>query len=437
MNKIFIKDLEAYFDQTITIDGFIDNIRDLQYVQFLILRDGTGKLQVTIEKSEENKVLNELVSSLTLESTITVEGKLLQSEKVKLGGKELIPTNIVVSSNSLPELPIDIKDKEKTLRETRLDYRFLDLRREDNNLFFRCQTTILQAMREYWTNNEYIEISSPKIAGASAESGAEVFKLDYFGQPACLSQSPQFYKQMAMASGFNKVFEIGQVFRAENSHTSYHATEILMIDAEMSWINSVADIMDMEEDWVKYFMTKLKNTHGDEIKRVFNIDVSDVEAKFPRITLAECKGILKEIYNFESDRKDDLERKEEELICKWAKENYNSDFIFITNYPFSARPFYHMLDENGMSNSYDLLFKGLEITTGAQREHRHDILKQQIIDKGIDPATLQFYLDFFKYGCPPHGGFGAGLSRIMMLIFDIDNIREATFIFRGPTRLNP
>ncbi len=437
MEKIYFNELEKFFDESITIEGFIDNIRDLQYVQFLVLRDGTGKLQVTVEKNDDNKILNELVSSLTLESTIKVEGTLLKNDKVKLGGKEFIPTNIIVTSNSLEELPIDIKDKDKALRETRLDYRFLDLRREENNLFFKAQTTILQAMREYWINNGYIEINSPKIAGASAESGAEVFKLDYFGTPACLSQSPQFYKQMAMASGFNKVFEIGQVFRAENSHTSYHATEILMIDAEISWINSVDEVMDMEEEWIKYFMTKLKNTHGDEIKRVFNVEVSDVSTKFPRITLAECKRILKEEYNFISDREDDLERKEEELICKWAKEHHNSDFIFITNYPFAARPFYHMLDDNGMSMSYDLLFKGLEITTGAKREHRHDILKNQIIEKGINPETLQFYLDFFKYGCPPHGGFGAGLSRIMMLIFEIDNIREATFIYRGPTRLNP
>jgi aspartyl-tRNA synthetase len=437
MNKIYFKDLGNFYDQDITIAGFIDNIRDLQYVQFMILRDGTGKLQVTIEKNDDNKKLNELVSSLTLESTIEVTGKLLESPKVKMGGKELIPTDIVITSTSESLLPIDIKDKEKTLRETRLDYRFLDLRREDNNLLFKCQTLIEQAMREYWNNHDYIEIHSPKIAGAAAEGGAELFKLDYFGTPAVLSQSPQLYKQMAMAAGFNKVFEIGQVFRAENSHTSYHATEILMVDAEISWIKDVEDVMDMEEEWVKYFMTKLKSVYGEEIKRVFNAEVSDVTLKFPRITFAECKRILKEAYNYVAYKEDDLERKEEELICKWAKEKHNSDFIFITHYPISARPFYTMKDDNGATKSYDLLFKGIEITSGAQREHRHDILKSQIIEKGINPDTLKDYLSFFKYGCPPHGGFGVGLSRIMMLIFEIDNIREATFIYRGPTRLNP
>lgn len=437
MSKIYFKNLKEYLNQAIIVEGFIDKIRDLQYVQFIILRDSTSKLQITIEKNDENKVLNDLVSSLTLESTLKVTGKLLASEQVKLGGMELIPTDIIVTSVSLPELPIDIKDKNKTLRETRLDYRFLDLRREDNNLLFRCQTTIEQAMREYWNNNDYIEIHSPKIAGASAEGGAEVFKLDYFGMPACLSQSPQLYKQMAMASGFNKIFEIGQVFRAENSHTSYHATEILMIDVEMSWINGVEDVMDMQEAWTKHFMNALREKHGEEIKKIYNVEVSDVTPTFPRITFAECKRIIKDEYKYEAYKKDDLERKEEELICKWAKDKHKSDFIFITDYPVSARPFYTMANNDGTTKSYDLLFKGIEITSGAQREHRYDILKQQIIDKGINPETLSVYLDFFKYGCPPHGGFGVGLSRIMMLIFEIDNIREATFIYRGPTRLNP
>lgn len=437
MQKIYFKELDNYIDKEIIVEGFVDKIRDLQYVQFLILRDSTEKLQVTIEKNDLNNELNKIVSSLTLESTLKIKGTLSKNDKVKLRGLELIPTDIIVTSKSLAELPVDLIDKEKSLRETRLDYRFLDLRREENNLFFRAQTTLLHGMREYFVNNGFIEINSPKISGASAESGAEVFKLDYFGTPACLSQSPQFYKQMAMAASFNKVFEIGTAFRAENSHTSYHATEILMVDAEMSWINSVEDIMDLIEELMKYILIKVKNTHQDEISRVFNKNLSDVSAKFPRITLNECKKILKDVYNYVGEKNGDLERKEEELICKWAKENHNSDFIFITKYPKEARPFYHMLDEEGMSNSFDLLFKGLEISTGAQREHHYDILEGQIKDKDIDPKDLQFYLDFFKYGCPPHGGFGLGLSRVMMLIFEIDNIREATFIYRGPTRLKP
>lgn len=437
MKKININELNNHFNEKIEVQGFVDNIRNLQYVQFVILRDGTGKLQMTVEKNDDNKQLVQIVDNLTLESTIKVSGKLLENPKVKLNGMELIPNNIEVTSSSLPELPIDIKNKDNTLRETRLDYRFLDLRREDNNLFFKCETLFEHALREYCINNNFIEIHSPKIAAGAAESGAEVFKLDYFGQTACLSQSPQFYKQMAMASNFDKVFEIGPAFRAENSHTSYHATEINMADVEMSWIDSYEDVMDFEEHWIKYALDRLKEKYGEKIEKTFNVKISDTSIKIPRITFAEGKKILKEKFNYVGEREDDLERKEENLLCEYAKKEYNSDFIFITKFPFSARPFYHMLDENGLTNSYDLLFKGIEITTGAQREHRVDVLEKQMVEKNIDQKSLAFYLDFFKYGMPPHGGFAIGIARVLMQIFEIDNIREATFIYRGPTRLNP
>jgi nondiscriminating aspartyl-tRNA synthetase len=437
MDKIYIKDIKNYFNQQIELQGFIDNIRDLQYVQFVILRDGTGKIQLTIEKNDQNKEINNIVSSLTIESTIKALGTVLENEKVKLNGMEFIPTDIEITSISNTDFPIDMKDMDKSLRETRLDYRFLDLRKEKNLLLFKCQTLIEQAMREYWNNNNYIEIHTPKISGASAESGAEVFKLDYFGKKACLSQSPQLYKQMCMASGFNKVFEFGPTFRAENSHTSYHANEIYMIDAEISWISSVDDVMDMEEAWIKHFMMKLKEKYNDEIKNVFNVEVSDVTMKFPRITFNDAKKIIKEKYNYIAENPNDFERKEENYIGEWAKKEYNSDFVFITEYPYEARPFYTMKNNDNTTRSFDLLFKGIEITSGAQREHRHDILKNQIIDKGINPKDLEFYLDFFKYGIPPHGGFGVGMGRLLMQIFEIDNIREATLIYRGPNRLNP
>lgn len=433
-----IKDIKEHFNEEVIVQGFVDNIRNLQYVQFVILKDDTGKVQITIEKEDENnKDLVSIVDNLTLESTLKVKCVVKEAPKVKLGGVELIPSSIEVTSKSLNELPIDIKSKDASLREKRLDYRFLDLRRDENNLLFKCQSYIERMMREYWYNNGYTEIHTPKISAKSAESGAEMFKLDYFGQEACLSQSPQFYKQMAMASNFGRVFEIGAVFRAENSHTSYHATEILMLDAEISWIDSYEDVMDEEENWIKYFMTKLKEKYGEEIKQQFGVEVSDVSMKFPRITFSDAKKIIKEEYKYIGEKEDDLERKEENLICDYAKKKYGSDFVFITNFPYSARSFYVMKDENGVTQTYDLLFKGVEITSGAQREHRADILEKQIIEKGLDPKDLAFYIEFFKYGCPPHGGFGVGLGRILMQIFEIDNIREATFIYRGPTRLNP
>lgn len=438
MKKIFLKDLKNYLEKEVVLDGFIDNIRNLQYVMFIILRDSTGKVQITLEKEDpKNTEMINLMSGVSLESTIKVKGLLKESPKVKLNGMELIPSEIIVTSKALNDLPFDIKKKDNALRETRLDYRFLDLRREDNQLLFHVQSYMEHMMREYWQNNGYTEIHTPKISASSAESGAEMFKLDYFGQKACLSQSPQFYKQMALAAGFDRVFEIGPVFRAENSHTSYHATEIEMLDVEIGYIDSVTDVMDEEENWIKYFMTKVKEKYGEDIKKIFNIELNDMNYNFPRIDFYEAKEILKNNFHYIGANEEDFERKEEELMGKYVKEKYNSEFVFITNYPYSARSFYVMKDENGGTKTYDLLYKGLEITSGAQREHRPEILEKQIKEKGIDPKVLDFYINFFRYGCPPHGGFGVGMGRILMQLFNIDNIREATFIYRGPTRLNP
>lgn len=437
MKKIYIKDIKTYVNQEISLAAFVENIRILQYVVFIVLTDNTGKIQVTIERNEENEYLVKEAEKLTIYSTIKVVGKVLENEKVKLGGMEIIPSKIEITSLADNNFPIDIKDINKSLLETRLDNRFLDLRNERNYLIFKIQTTVLEAMRKYWSDNDYIEIMSPKISGASAESGAEVFKLKYFDTEAVLSQSPQFYKQMAMASGFNKVFEIGPAFRAEESHTSYHATEINMIDVEVSWLNNVDELMDIEEEWVKSFINAVSLKHKEEIKKHFNVEVNEINYKIPRITFKEAKQLLKDNYNYIGQKEDDLERKEEELLCLYAKKNYGSDFIFVTRFYKEARPFYHQLDEEGLTKSYDLLYKGLEITTGAIREHRYDILISQIKEKNINPEELKFYIEFFKYGCPPHGGFGVGLARIMMKLLEIESIREVMYIYRGPNRLNP
>lgn len=437
MKKIFVSELKNYYNKEIEFQGFLDKLRDLPYVMFLVLRDGTGKLQVTIEKTTENTKLIDLLENVSLESTITVKGILKEAPNVKLSGMELIPNEIFITSESASELPFDYNKKDNSLRETRLDYRFVDLRRNDNHLLFQIATLLEHSLREYCIQNHFLEIHSPKISGAAAESGAETFSLEYFGKTAYLSQSPQFYKQMAMASGFDKVFEIGPAFRAENSHTSYHATEINMADIEISWIQNYVEIMDFEEAWLKFAIQKIYQNFGSNIEKEFKVHLTDLEKPFARISFSEAKNILKEKYHYIGEKEDDFERKEENLLCKYAKEEFGTEFIFVTEFPFATRPFYHMLNEQGKTCSYDLLFRGIEITTGAQREHRLDILKNQIIEKGITLESLDFYLEFFKYGMPPHGGFAIGIQRLLMLLLGIDNIREATFIYRGPTRLNP
>jgi nondiscriminating aspartyl-tRNA synthetase len=437
MNKIEFNELKKHYNEEVTLKGFIDNIRDLQYVQFMILRDRTGKVQVTIEKNDENKSLNEIVSGLTLESTVKVTGKLLESPKVKLNGMEVIPTSIEVTSVSESELPINYKDQSSSLIDTKLDYRFLDLRNEKNILMFKVQSAFVEGMRDFLYKNEFIEIHTPKLIAAASESGSNVFAVDYFDRTAYLAQSPQFYKQMAMASGFEKIFEVAPAFRAENSNTNRHATEFTSFDVEFSYIDSFNDVMNLEEDLLIAGLTKVKEKYENEIKNLFNVDVVVPTKPFPRIKLQDLYKELEKRYNYNIPAEDvgDMNAETEKLTSRYAMEEFGHEFIFVTDFSKKKRAFYHMR-ENDIPQGYDLIWKGTEITTGAQREHRYEILKTQAEEKGLKD-DVKFYLDFFKYGCPPHGGFALGIDRMTMLLLGVSSVKESMFLFRGPNRLTP
>ena len=437
MNKIYFKDLNEHIGKEIIIEGFVDSIRDLQYVQFIVIRDTTGKVQVTIEKNDTNKKLNKIVSELTCESTIKVIGTLYQNEKVKLNKMELIPNDIIVTSKCALELPLNYKDMSSSLIDTRLNYRFLDLRNEKNLLMFKVQTCLINSMREYVINNDFIEIHTPKIISAASESGSEVFELNYFNRKAYLAQSPQFYKQMAMCGGLEKVFEVAPAFRAENSNSYRHATEFTSFDIEMSYIESLEELMDFEENLFIYSLTKIKEKYGNEIKNLFNVDVVIPTKPFPRIKLEELYKILEKEYNFKMNYEDvgDMNSESEKLAYKYIKEKYGHEFVFITDFSAKKRAFYHKR-ENGVPQGADLIWKGCEITTLALREHRYEILCNQAKEKGLS-NDVKFYLEFFKYGCPPHGGFALGVDRITMLLLETESLKETMFIFRGPNRIEP
>lgn len=440
MERILIKDVENYLNKKVTLSGWVETLRDQKKMQFIVLRDHTGRIQLTNMKEDDEK--SALISSCSLESCITVSGVVVEAPNVKLGQKEVYVEEVKVESYAEPLLPLSVSDNtDEVSIDHRLDWRYLDLRKSDRLLIFQVQTTAEMAMREYWVNNGYVELHSPKLTGQATESGSEVFTLEYFDRKAYLAQSPQFYKQMAMSAGFDKVFEIGPVFRAEPSFTSRHATEFVSIDMEISWINSHHDVMDAEENWIRYFLQRVKDAHSKEIKEVFNAEIEIPECPFPRIAISEVFDILEKEMNYKAPKKQkgDLDPESERLICEYVKQKYNSDFVFIIDYPITARPFYHMrhADSPNLTKSFDLLWKGLELTTGAQREHRYDILEKQVIEKGMSVPSIQFYLDFFKYGCPPHGGLGFGLSRMLMKLFNLPSIKEVTFLFRGPNRITP
>lgn len=439
MKKIDANELHRHYGEKIEFSGFVDNIRNLQWVQFIILRDATGKVQVTIEKSiEKNKEMVELISNLPLESTVKVYGSLIESPKVKLNGMEIIPDTIEVTSTSAEELPFNYKNLEGVNLDTRLDYRFIDLRNDKNLLMFQIQSDLVRYMREYLYDHNFTEIHTPKLIGTASESGSEVFEVKYFDRLAYLAQSPQFYKQMAMASGLSRIFEVAPSFRAENSNTNRHATEFTSFDIEFSYIDSYDDVMNLEAEILNYSFTKLKEKYDDIIKEVYNEEIIIPKLPFPVMKLSDVYKELEERYGYKvtEEEKKDLTTEAEKLCYKLSREKYNHEFLFVIDYPAEKRAFYHMRDEDGILQGYDLIWKGVEITTGAQREHRYQEIERNAKEKGLD-KDVEFYLEFFKYGCPPHGGFAIGIDRLTMLLLSIPSVKETQFLFRGPNRINP
>lgn len=428
MKRVHIKNIKVGEENK--VQGFVENIRDKKTMAFIVVRDITGKLQVTIEK-EKHPEIAEAIAGLLPHSVITVEGPVLANDFVKMGGVEMLPEKLIVESRAEalplgPDANID----------TRLDYRWIDLRTEKNQLMFQMQTEMVNSFREFALQHNFIEIHTPKLIGAASESGSDVFEVDYFEGKAYLAQSPQFYKQMAMASGFEGIFEAGPVFRAEKSYTNKHATEFTGFDIEMSYIESYEDVMKFEEEMLTYALKKLKEKYGEKIKEVFGKEIIVPTLPFPRIKLADLYVALKEKYGFDvpDSEKNDLTTEAERLCRKYSMETYGHEFLFVTDYPKDKRAFYHMRKDD-VPQGYDLIWNGVEITTGAQREHRYEVLKAQAEEKGLQD-DVKFYLEFFKYGCPPHGGFGLGVDRLTMLLTD-ETIKEVEFLFRGPNRLTP
>ena len=415
----------------VEFQGFIENLRDKKNMQFVVIRDLSGKIQITVIKSERPEIA-EIFSHATLESTVKVTGTAVQNEYVKLGGMEVIPDSVEITSRA-EALPIS----DDSSIDQRLDYRWIDLRQEKNQLMFQVETVLLSAMREYLLNNDFIEIHTPKFIASASESGSEVFEVKYFNRKAYLAQSPQFYKQMAMASGFERVFEIAPCFRAEKSHTKKHATEFTSFDVEFSYINSFLDVVNLEAEMITYALKKVKERFGEKIKEIFGVEINVPTLPFPQMKLRDIYDELEKRYNFtvSEEEKTDLTTEAERLCEKLAKDMFGHEFLFITDYAAQKRAFYHMR-KDGIPQGYDLIWKGVEITTGAQREHRYEILKAQAKEKGLD-KDVEFYLEFFKYGVPPHGGFGLGLDRMIMVLLGVPTIKEAQFLFRGPDRLNP
>jgi len=436
MERVLALETIKKVGKDVVLYGWVQSKRDFGKLIFLDIRDRSGIVQVVAKESAKD-LRHEYVVKIS--GTVKKRSKNTVNPDLVTGTVEIEAKKIeVLSEAEEPPIPVVEKGEAETSLDKRLDWRWIDLRKPENALIFKVWTAMEEAFREYWIRNNYIEIHSPKLMGAPSEGSAELFEVEYFEGKAYLAQSPQFYKQMAMASGFERVFEVGPVFRANPSFTSRHDTEFTGYDIEISFIESHQSVIAEGQEMISYALAEVKKRFGEEIKRFYGRELIVPSVPFPQVTMGEAKKILVK-RGVKSERVGDLSPEEERELSKHIKDKEGHEFVFVTDYPVDVRPFYHMRYSNkpNLTKSFDLLWNGLEIITGAQREHRYDVLVSQAKEKGLKLETIQFYLDFFRYGCPPHGGFGLGPSRMLMKIFDVSNVREVTYIYRGPNRLTP
>jgi nondiscriminating aspartyl-tRNA synthetase len=436
MKHLSPAELTAKAGEAVVLDGWLQTVRDQGSIIFLVIRNNQGIFQAVVLKSSN---AYEISKHLTIESVVKLHGT-AKLEQNAPQGVEIMVEELEVLSLADSELPIPVSEnaENKAEQQKRLDWRWLDLRRSDKRLIFEAWTTMEQAAREYWTQNGYMEIHSPKLMSTPSEGAAELFEMKYFERTAYLAQSPQLYKQMAMASGFERIFETGPVFRANPSFTSRHDTEFTSYDMEISFIESHQDVIGEEEKWLAAMIGAVKEKHGDVILNTYGREIVVPTIPFPQVTMKQAKELLAP-FKIESDKADDLNPEEERKLSEIIRERHGHEFVFVTEYPVTARPFYHMRLESDetLTKSFDLLWNGIEVTTGAQREHCYEKLIAQAEEKGLNKEPLEFYFNFFKYGCPPHGGLGLSPSRLLMKLLDIANVREVTYLYRGPKRIDP
>ncbi len=431
--ELTAKDVE----KDVILCGWTETLRIQGKVSFLLLRDRYGITQCFLNPS-----LTSQCKDLSKESVVLVEGRVKKRPQNQIR-KDLITGEIEVEAKKVSilnkaetPLPIELGEETTTSIDKRLDYRFLDVRRKKINAIFAIRSSVYKYTVEFFTNEGFISIQTPKLTASGVESGAEEFKIPYFKTTAALAQSPQVYKQMFVVSGLERVFEIGTIFRAEKSHTTRHLTEFTGIDFEMGFIKDEHDVMDVTERYLKFLLEKIKSSCKNELA-ILNVQLN-IPNKIPRLDIAEIRKLLKD-RNKIVQEDDDLDAEAEALIGEIVEEKFNSQFLFALNYPWKKRPFYHMKPENNPkgTRSFDLIYNGVEVGTGAQREHRLEILESQAKEKGIDLKKMKFYRDIFRYGCPPHGGVGLGLDRIVQQILRLPNVKEAILLPRDPERLTP
>ncbi len=437
MERTLIKNLKEQVGKEVMIQGWVDVARQQGKMAFFDFRDRTGKVQgIVFGKPEVLETATGLKQAYVVAITglVNERPEKMRNDKVQNGDIELEITAIEIISPA-DAMPFDM-DSDLNL-DTLLDYRPLTLRRDKDRAIFKVQSEILIAYRDFLNSQGFTEFQAPKLVGGDAEGGAEVFKVKYFkGVEASLATSPQLYKQI-MAGVFERVFAVGPTFRAEKSATTRHLSEISMLDLEMAFIKDHTDVIAMVTNLMRAVTDRINTFCADELN-LLNVVPVHAPEKFPVMTLREAQELIKQETGVDKTKEPDLEPEDERFLCEYANRNLNSDYVFVTHYPTSKRPFYTHIDpkQPEFTLSFDLLFRGVEICSGGQRVHKYEELIERIKSKGLDPDKFEFYLQAFKYGIPPHGGIGMGLERVTAKFCGVGNVKEATLFPRDINRID-
>jgi len=420
--------------ETVAVAGHVHELRDLGGLVFVIVRDREGLIQGVFKEDREPELF-EQAEDLGAEDVVRVTGEVTESGQAP-GGVELVPESLELIDESDAPLPMEIsKDVDADL-STRLDHRGVDLRKPEVMAIFKLKSTLMDAMEDWFESEGYVDVETPLISKGGAEGGAELFPVVYYEEEAFLSQSPQLYKQILMASGFDKIYEIGTAFRAEDFATSRHVSEISMFDVELAYIEDHNDVMDVQEESLRHALSVVAEDAQAELEEL-GVDLTVPEDDFPRITFDEALDILEDEFGHFPEDPTDLDTKGERLLGEYFEEQGHPAF-FVVGYP--GEKFYYMQDVEGddiASRKFDLIYKGQELSSGGQRQHDVEKMREVMQAEGVDESNFEFYLEGLSYGTPPHGGYGLGIDRLVQKVCELDNIKEAILFPRDPTRLTP
>ncbi len=436
MERSYTSDISPSMDgKTVSVAGWVESIRDLGSLKFIVLRDMSGTIQMVVKKGAVSEGVSKAAGSLSREYAVKVEGVVKKNDRAS-GGREMVPAKITVIEKSDSNFPTDITDKTKSHLDTRLDWRSLDLRNIKNAAIFRLQSKIVAAMHEFFQKNRFIHVFTPSIMGTPAESGSEVFPVVYFDKQAFLRQDPQLHRQLAIAGGLDRIYEIGPSWRAELSHTQKHLCEHRTCAAEIGFIENEYDVIKLEESMMVYVLEKLANGAKEELKTL-NVEIKAPKTPFPVIEFPELYRILESLGK-KIKYGEDMDTEAEKLLADYVMEKHGSEFFFVNKFPFKLKPFYVMRDgDSDFARSVDMYFREIEMSSGGQRENRYDNLMKNMKDKKLNPEVLEWFTKFFRFSVPPHGGFSIGIERLTKQIANIENVREVVLFPRDPERMVP